>query len=163
VPTEIQNWVNQNCKDLDAKHQSAVARGIVLAKKKIDRTINPNVGEIIETILGKNTLCNECKKAKTYVLWYFQAHPPVLLVPTFPLPNNEEIRSWILRRYVDTSEEVLVQVVQRVHAIEGLPACSQDPKALIRNLRSESITSINPDPIQSKALAFLTFKYKLRK
>lgn len=45
-------------------------------------------------------------------------------------------------------------MVQLVNEIEKLPAYSQGPKVLIRKLRLE--TFVTPDPIQSKALSYLT-------
>ncbi len=161
IPTAIQDWVNQNCSDLNANHQQAVAISIIRVKRKMDRTINPNVGEIFNSTIALDLRCDQCTKIKTYVLRYFDAHPLAPPVSTLSSPYNEEIRKWILFRDKDTPEEVLVQVVQRVLEIEKLPACSQNPKALIRRLRTESIRSTNIDPIQAKAVSFLTFKYKV--
>ena len=72
IPTEIQGWVNQNCTDLNTDHQQTVAMSIIRIKRKMDRTINPNVGEIFDLTIGVDLRCDQCTKIKTYVLRYLR-------------------------------------------------------------------------------------------
>jgi hypothetical protein len=230
-PTEIQEWVKQNYKFLDAPHQEVVASFIADVKQEIDSRVKPSVRADIDRCSVTDCSCAVCKNIKIYILQYFRAngHAPneidawveqncnhlisddqfrvasviesaIIKMQSMVNPDvreilyifffdtlfeiyerygdigcilryfrdkNQEIQTWLLRQDKDISNEVLAQVVQRVHEIERLPAYTQGPEALIRELRLK--TFINPDPIQSKALSYLTqsnaatylkFKYK---
>ncbi len=147
-PNEIDAWVEQNCNDLTADGQFRVARIIQSVSLKIQNMAKPDVEKIVYSILDTKVdlytylrTRDEEKKVTDCILRYFR-------------DKNQEIQTWLLRTYKEVSEEVLVQVVQRVNEIERLPEYSRDSKALIRKLRLGSF--IKPDPVQSKALSYLT-------
>jgi hypothetical protein len=54
IPTKIQEWVKQNCKDLNAKHQWAVSSAIVRTKRKMELTTKRDVSEIFDLLARAN-------------------------------------------------------------------------------------------------------------
>lgn len=147
IPNEIDVWIRQNYTDLDGDHKALVARLIAQTKEKIASIENPNVRALVNFSI-KDCSCKVCKNVNNYVLQFFES---------VPVSAERVIRAFFRKK--DITEEVLVQVVHRVHEIEKLPAYTQDPQALIFKLRSQSIRQ--SDPLQAKALSFLSAKHKV--
>lgn len=140
---EIDAWVEQNC-DLMENDLFKAARVIQLAGREMQDMVNPDVRAVVytffNTIYGRYVHIDDTKILNC-VLRFFR-------------DKNQEVQRWLLSQDKNTSKEVLAQVVQRVNEIEKLTEYSQVSQARIRELRFE--TYKRPDPIQSKALSYLT-------
>jgi hypothetical protein len=149
VLQEIQKWVKLNCADLNSDHQEALKKAIMCRKIRVDGGVNPNVKKIIDSS-SEDDLCEECKRVEKYVMNYFT-------VPRDPVPK-EQIRSWALSHESNASEDALTRLVQKVRMIEKMLAIALNPKRGVLMMYKESVKQ-GADPIQTKALAFLLFRY----
>ncbi len=165
IPKEIQEWVEQNCKDLDEEHQHQVSHLIYEIKNKPDEGTELNAETLIKKLMVSMALskhadkiCTECGKAKEAVKKYFKETNPALqpITPSIVKATDSEILTWINRRPGDLSEEQKQEIVRKVHDIESHPHFLINPKTYILSLRG-----CTREILETKALAYLTSRHNV--
>jgi hypothetical protein len=157
VPREMEEWVKHHCADLKAMQQEEVARIIMDIKQRMEASPASTAKEIFEHLHSDSRDTPGDTVAQTHVLKYFETAPSLVApTPPYKLSEDEEIQAWLVSRDRAISKDLLGQVISKIHEIENHSTFVKDPKTYILALRLE----VAPNPIQSKAVAYLTIKHK---
>ena len=164
IPKDIQEWVKQNCKDFDRKHQSQVEMIIVGVKSSRQQAPGLSLEMTLQAVFSmllkkKGTQCGGCDKAKVAVHQYFkETDPTAPPVPSlFVRSTEDEILKFMAGRWPQLPEDEKGQIMRRVIEIEGNPAFQNDPSKRIGELRLGRSPMNN---IELKAVVYLSARHK---
>jgi len=175
IRSGIQEWVNDNCKDLDALHKAKAVAYIWDSLKCMKHLLDSKESTQQNSDIAlpfpfcsnqKDGCCEQCNKSALVLLEYLKSKIPDMKIQTSvqsPAPktfHEAEILGYLTKKWPDLTEQERGQVVAKLGEIQSTPSYQKDPKAHILSLR---LSAFNGDDILLKAVGYLSFRHKINR